>query len=402
MLTVTSGSGAVETFSLPLHNSQGNLQSFLFGSAKGASQPHAAYVDPVTKSFLWVPDLGADLIRVYSIDQETGQLALCPDVPPAKPGSGPRHAAFITGPGGSSRMYVANEKSNSLSVFDVNYGGNFDKRTEDMSTLFGKRYPPRLVKRSAPLFCPTVKHKEEIVFDNVKPDTKANLAEIRAVDNRHLYVSLRGDKFFANFDSIFHLSVGGHGNESTESIESSSRVTASSSQIPFHTGTARDPGSTKSCEETHSTGNTRPTESSTKAPKETHTTQGTNQTVQKRTDIPTSSRNDGPKSTAFVTSTGEQTEQNERSGPTDSHNDESIHNGEIKVHRYPSYGSIPRTFDISPDGRYLAIGNQFSANIAIVHRNPKTGELGGILTVISLPPKGSEQSWNGISSVIWG
>src|SRR5256885_5289354 len=57
---------------------------------------HEAIVDP-TQQYILVPDLGADLVRVYAIDQKTN--ALCDKAPlQAKPGSGPRHAAFTLDP----------------------------------------------------------------------------------------------------------------------------------------------------------------------------------------------------------------------------------------------------------------------------------------------------------------
>lgn len=59
-----------------------------------ASHPHQVIVDPTGK-FLLSPDLGADLVRVFAIDQTTGLLETCPALN-ATGGSGPRHATFWT------------------------------------------------------------------------------------------------------------------------------------------------------------------------------------------------------------------------------------------------------------------------------------------------------------------
>lgn len=42
---------------------------------------------------------------------------------------------------------------------------------------------------------------------------------------------------------------------------------------------------------------------------------------------------------------------------------------------YPCYGSSPRNFCMTEDGRYLLTVNEFSGNIAVIERNAKTGAL---------------------------
>jgi 6-phosphogluconolactonase (cycloisomerase 2 family) len=87
-------------------------------SRQEAPHPHMAAVDP-TGGFIIVPDLGADILRVYSIDKPTGFLTSCANVT-AAPGSGPRHAAFWEGAGGTM-MYLANELGNDVTVYSVAY-----------------------------------------------------------------------------------------------------------------------------------------------------------------------------------------------------------------------------------------------------------------------------------------
>jgi 6-phosphogluconolactonase (cycloisomerase 2 family) len=65
-------------------------------------------------------------------------------------------------------------------------------------------------------------------------------------------------------------------------------------------------------------------------------------------------------------------------------------NGAVRVSsKSDAWGKVPRTFAINRAGDLVAIGNQASANVAIVRRDRQTGELGKV---------GSAE---GLSSVIW-
>lgn len=89
--------------------------------------PHEVSVDP-TGQYIVVPDLGADLIRIFSINQETGELTNCGDGQ-AAPGDGPRHGVWWTPQGGTNgsagaqalRFYSLNELGNSVTAWDVSY-----------------------------------------------------------------------------------------------------------------------------------------------------------------------------------------------------------------------------------------------------------------------------------------
>jgi 6-phosphogluconolactonase (cycloisomerase 2 family) len=76
--------------------------------------PHAAFTDPTGK-FIIVPDLGADLTRIFKIDQESGKLSDCPAVS-SLPGDGPRHGVFSKD---GKKYYSLNEVSSSVGVYDV-------------------------------------------------------------------------------------------------------------------------------------------------------------------------------------------------------------------------------------------------------------------------------------------
>ncbi|KAF5020775.1 hypothetical protein F66182_7203 [Fusarium sp. NRRL 66182] len=91
-------------------------------SRQEAPHPHAAVVDP-SGQFILIPDLGADLIRVYRVDAEGLNLTeLNPIV--VAPGSGPRHLAFAVKQT-KTFMYVVTELGNTILGYQVAYGGGF-------------------------------------------------------------------------------------------------------------------------------------------------------------------------------------------------------------------------------------------------------------------------------------
>lgn len=67
-----------------------------------------------------------------------------------------------------------------------------------------------------------------------------------------------------------------------------------------------------------------------------------------------------------------------------------------------SFGQFPRSFEISPDGTYVAIGNQASSNVAIVKRDPVYGHLGELVAWVPVGEPGDPKQGGGLSSVIWG
>lgn len=68
----------------------------------------------------------------------------------------------------------------------------------------------------------------------------------------------------------------------------------------------------------------------------------------------------------------------------------------------PSYGLVPRTLALSRAGDLLAIGNQASANVAVVRRDVSSGRLGGLLGVVSAGERGMVGEAEGLSSVVFG
>lgn len=82
--------------------------------------PHQVIMDPSGK-FLIVPDLGADLIRIYlmSHDERLRFTALAPVLVPA--GSGPRHGTFVVTPENATYFYLASEITNVLTGYKITY-----------------------------------------------------------------------------------------------------------------------------------------------------------------------------------------------------------------------------------------------------------------------------------------
>lgn len=108
-----------------------------------APHEHEAILDP-TGQYVLVPDLGADLVRVFCIDSDTGLLTA--ETPlSVSPGSGPRHAAFWNPAGVScenctSYLYVVTELANTVTGYAVSYpaagGMAFEKVYE--SSVYGQ------------------------------------------------------------------------------------------------------------------------------------------------------------------------------------------------------------------------------------------------------------------------
>ncbi|KAI1638102.1 YkgB protein [Biscogniauxia mediterranea] len=99
-------------------------------SRQEAPHPHDAILDP-TASFVLVPDLGADLVRVYQANPDDLSLT---DIEPlvAAPGSGPRHGVFKTVLD-KTYFYLISELANTITGYDVTYNEN---KTLSFAELF--------------------------------------------------------------------------------------------------------------------------------------------------------------------------------------------------------------------------------------------------------------------------
>ncbi|KAI8626372.1 putative isomerase YbhE [Xylariaceae sp. FL1651] len=127
--TVEYDPSTLTTYALPFKTGGQVMQKMKFtmsapgpNARQNAPHPHAAQVDPTGK-FIITPDLGADMIRIFSIDSTTGKLTACsPGV--TAPGDGPRHGAFWAPNSGSTvgqMLYTVNELGNSVTSWSVSY-----------------------------------------------------------------------------------------------------------------------------------------------------------------------------------------------------------------------------------------------------------------------------------------
>ena len=144
-----------------------------------APHEHEAILDP-TGQYILVPDLGADLVRVFSWDRET--LKLQPlDPLQAASGSGPRHAAFwnpysVACEGCTTYFYLVAELASTVTSYAVTYlpnggGLSFEKVYE--STTFGLlKLPPA----NAPAEIHVTPDNKYITISN-RGDSSFNLTE---------------------------------------------------------------------------------------------------------------------------------------------------------------------------------------------------------------------------------
>lgn len=125
---------AVSTFAIDdcSNGTTSPLQNFTFSlsqpgpNAARQEAPHAhdAVLDP-TGQYIIVPDLGADLVRVFGMDADTGVLNEETPLSVA-PGSGPRHAEFYSPSGLACEnctlyLYVVGELAGTITAYRVTY-----------------------------------------------------------------------------------------------------------------------------------------------------------------------------------------------------------------------------------------------------------------------------------------
>lgn len=118
-------------------------------SRQEAPHEHEAILDP-TGHYLLVPDLGADLVRIFAWDQTTLKLkALAPLE--AAPGSGPRHAAFwnpysVACEGCTTYLYLVAELASTVTSYAVSYlpaGGGLAFETIAKYATGGSKNSPK-------------------------------------------------------------------------------------------------------------------------------------------------------------------------------------------------------------------------------------------------------------------
>ncbi len=133
LLAADYGAGWMTSFSIKKDRSLGELVSYIKHEGSSVNpkrqrspHPHSAYVGPDNR-FVYVPDLGVDQVKIYSLESGIGVLA---EVSFAKvaPGSGPRHMKFSRN---GEQAYVLNEMALTITIFDRDQktGGLSEKQT---------------------------------------------------------------------------------------------------------------------------------------------------------------------------------------------------------------------------------------------------------------------------------
>ncbi|KAK4097743.1 putative isomerase YbhE [Parathielavia hyrcaniae] len=195
----------ITTFTMPLSSTSKVLQQEKFTMAvrgpnprQDVPHPHEIHPDP-TGQFLLVPDLGADLVRIFKIDAASGKLTACPAAK-ADPGDGPRHIKFwqSTSIPGLQKAYTLNELANSVSAWDVTYPN--DSNSTSPASVSG---------------CLTLTKTQTLstYAPNTNPSTNptsgTKAAELHIADN-FLYASNRADQTFGpQQDSIATYAING-------------------------------------------------------------------------------------------------------------------------------------------------------------------------------------------------
>ncbi|KAI0140739.1 Lactonase, 7-bladed beta-propeller-domain-containing protein [Pestalotiopsis sp. NC0098] len=164
----------ITTYELPLRDTAAALQILEFtmdeagpNSRQDKPHPHAGIPDP-TGDYLLVLDLGADLVRIFTINQTSGELTAC-GAGVADAGSGPRHGVFWSS-SSYKKFYTVNELGNSVTAWALSYPSSG---------------------------CPTLVKNQTLstYAEGVVPGNTTKAAEIHIRDN-FLYVSNRADETF--------------------------------------------------------------------------------------------------------------------------------------------------------------------------------------------------------------
>ncbi|RHZ43936.1 lactonase family protein [Aspergillus thermomutatus] len=207
-----SGS-AVSTFALPLESEDEPLQVLRYKTPPGpdpqqdSSHPHQIILDP-TGSFILVPDLGADEVRVYAIDKPSGQLNTCPSLNYTA-GSGPRHGLFWSSHQphrhGLRVQNSAAKRAPQTMLYTVSeLGHHFN--------AFAVSYLPSgcLGFRETQAFVP---------YPGGELPEGATLAELQHAGS-NLYASIRSDHAFSGNDSLATLTRSTNGTVSFQELTS--------------------------------------------------------------------------------------------------------------------------------------------------------------------------------------
>ncbi|KAI9739303.1 MAG: hypothetical protein M1834_007516 [Cirrosporium novae-zelandiae] len=192
------GGSALTTWELTPTGTLSLLQNITFNlttpgpnSAQTAPHPHQAILDP-TGQYVLVPDLGADLVRIFCIDPETNELASHEPLE-VEAGSGPRHATFWSPQNLTSRtfkenstlyFYLLSELASTISSYSVTYpasgGLSFTKLYS--SATYGNSTPPAGIAAAEVQIRPS--HSQYLLLSN-RNDSTFSLPNIDPANSTH-------------------------------------------------------------------------------------------------------------------------------------------------------------------------------------------------------------------------
>lgn len=156
-------------------------------------------LDP-TGSFIIIPDLGADLIRVFNVDPKTSLLAESTPFP-VPPGSGPRHGTFLKTDSGKTFFFLISELANTIASYSVTYtssGLNFTNVF--LSGTYGNKTTPGGAAAAEAILSVSLAFTFFVHFEERMRNVDAR-SSIKP-DNKFLLASSRNATLFqlANFD----------------------------------------------------------------------------------------------------------------------------------------------------------------------------------------------------------
>lgn len=177
------GGSALSSWNVNANGSLSPSQTFTFTEApngRDVPHPHEALLDP-SGSFIVVPDLGSDLLRVFSIDNSTSLLTEQTSYAVVN-GTGPRHGAFLRTKCGLTYLFVVTELKPTITSYLVTYTGKgLSFKPVFTNTTYGGPVPAPIAGFPGGPFA------AELVI---------------TPDSQYILTSSRADQFFqiANFD----------------------------------------------------------------------------------------------------------------------------------------------------------------------------------------------------------
>lgn len=166
--------------------------------------PHQALWHPSGK-FVVVPDLGADILRIFTPNEDNTKLTEGEPVPVPE-GTGPRHGAFYP-PEDPKFYYVVGELSNTVTAYSVETGGEKPKftQTQVISTLPEKYPEPKVAAAGEIVLAPSGKHiyvsnRLDTVFDGTSSIASYTVDPVKG---KLELISI----FDGHVDNIRHLNI---------------------------------------------------------------------------------------------------------------------------------------------------------------------------------------------------